>query len=65
MVRLWKRFIAQLNSHNDMWTVRDIFTGAPAQLDGAWLNACTREDAYFLAAYLSSVANTRLKSSNP
>jgi len=48
------RYDFRQNQHNELWTVFDIFTGSPAEVDGTYLTHCSMEDADDLVDLLNA-----------
>ncbi len=48
------RFSTRKNGQDKWWTVYDLFTGEPAQVNGIWLTRCEESAAASLADLLNS-----------
>lgn len=55
------RYEMRQNEEGEFWTVYDIFTGEPAQVNGTWLTHCKMEEADDLVDLLNAEYISRRK----
>jgi hypothetical protein len=53
------RYSFKQNRHDDLWTVFDIFSGLPAQIDEIYLTHCRQDEAQVLSDFLNLEYRTR------